>query len=100
MKKLGEMWGALDAAAQQKYSEDAPIVEAWDKHHYDGYDSETDHKHNYDRPMYKWSEGMASLQEGEWGHKPGEDGEPRRTGHRPPRRTHSTKTNDPCAALP
>ena len=83
MKKLGEMWGALDAAAQQKYSEDAPVVEAWDKHHYDGYDSETDHKHNYDRPMYKWSEGMASLQEGEWGHKPGEDGEPRRTGHWP-----------------
>ena len=33
--------------------------------------------------MYKWSEGMASLQEGEWGHKPGEDGEPRRTGHWP-----------------
>ena len=26
---------------------------------------------------------MASLQEGEWGHKPGEDGEPRRTGHWP-----------------
>ena len=27
MKKLGEMWGALDDAAKQRYKEDAPMVE-------------------------------------------------------------------------
>ena len=27
MKKLAEMWGALDDAAKQKYKDDAPMVE-------------------------------------------------------------------------
>ncbi len=27
MKKLGEMWGALDDAAKQRYKDDAPMVE-------------------------------------------------------------------------